>query len=307
MIKKFSSAFFALLLIIFSSLQAEEEGSPLSVQEYYGYVTSAYQNQDWQTLIDTCRIVLFYFKDTPFAQDSQYYLGVGYFYLGDYDFANQELSTYLKEGSSPKFFEDAIYHKYLIAEKFRDGAKKHLMNWEKAPQWLPAKEDAIKIYDEVINTLPYHDLSAKSLFGKARIQTEFEEFRPSIETLQLLIRRFPKHELAVESFLEIGRIYLQQCKTLSLDPDVLDSCEVNLKKFCHAFPGEERWEEAKSTLDELKELFASNLFDTGKFYERTHKKQAALIYYSKVISKFPDSKSAAKSRKRVESLNIASN
>lgn len=298
---------FPVFLFAFLSLAkiAPLQGAEIaSAQEYYGMITSSYQSQKWDDLVLNCKILLENFRETPFAKDAEYYLAVGYFYLNDYDLANRRLSDYLKDSASPKFFEESLYYKFQIAEKFREGAKKHIIKWEKSPQWLPAREDALKIYDEVINTLPYHELAAKAMFGKAKIHAYFEEFRQGIETLQVLIRRFPGHELSAESYLEIGRIYLQQCKAQSLDPDLLDSVEVNLRKFRKAFPGEERWPEAEKTLNDMKEVFAESLYETARFYERTKKPGAAIIYYSKVVSKFPETKSAEKSSKRLEVLRV---
>jgi tetratricopeptide (TPR) repeat protein len=59
------------------------------------------------------------------------------------------------------------------------------------PKWIPALEDALSIYDEVIMALPHHELGAKALYGKARLLFKDEDYKASIETYQALIRRFP--------------------------------------------------------------------------------------------------------------------
>lgn len=297
MLKK-TTYLFVFLLCSLLPLRADEKAS---VQEYFGAMVTSSQNEEWKASIENAEAILAKFKDTPFAVDAWYYLGISHYHLGDYDLANRKLSQYLKESASPKFFEEALYFKFLVAEKFRDGAKKHMIQWEKSPSILPAREDAVVIYDEVINTLPFHELAAKSLFGKAKLQTYFDEYRQAVETLNLLIRRFPKHELAVEGFLEIASIYQKQSKKQQ-DPNLLDSAEVNLRRFKQAFPGEGRVEEAKKILDGMKEIFAESLYEIGRFYERTHKNSAAVIYYTKLMAKFPDTKSAKSSQKRLEKM-----
>ncbi len=288
---------FKRLIFFLFPLLLTAEGEISSVQEFYSYITYAFQNQKWEEVKENCDVLLGYYCSTPFAKDACYYQGVAYYYLEDYETANEKLSDYLKDTNIPKFLQEAMYYKYLIAEAFRNGGKKHLLPWQWAPKWLSAREDAAAIYEEIISTMPYHDLGAKALFGKAKIQAYFDDFRPAVETLQLLIRRFPTHELAIESFIEINQIYLTQCQVKSLDPSLLDLAEINLRKFHEAFPGEERWEEAKRALYEMEEVFAGGLLETGEFYRRTKKKKAAEIYFSKVISKFPESK-AAESAKR---------
>ena len=117
-----------------------------------------------------------------------------------------------------------------------------------------------------------------------------------------MIRRFPKHELAIESYLKIGQVYLDQCKCEHLNPDLLDSAELNLRKFELAFPSETRLSEARETFYEMQEVFAMSLFETGDFFQRTKKKGAAIIYYSKVVSKFPQSNAAKVAKDRLKAL-----
>ena len=36
------------------------------------------------------------------------------------------------------------------------------------PKWVPARDEAIHIYDEVITALPHHELAAHALFGEGK-------------------------------------------------------------------------------------------------------------------------------------------
>ena len=169
---------------------------------------------------------------------------------------------------------------------------------------MPASDDALKIYDEVITTLPHHEISIRSLLGKAEIQAQNEDFKPSIETLQLLIRRFPKHDLAVEAFLQKGHVYLMQCEEGSCDPALLDLAEVSLRKFRQAFPREERIADAEKDFSNMEELFAEQLMETGRFFEKTKKTSAAILYYSKVFSQYPHTQAAAVAQAKLDQLQL---
>lgn len=274
----------------------------LSPQEHHQAMITANEKQDWKELVRHALILNKFFKYTPFSQEAVYFLGLGYFNLEDYELANNHFTTYLKQQVSPKHFEEAIKCKFTIAQKFQQGEKKHLFGAEKMPQWLPAKEDAIAIYDEVITSLPNHDLAAQSYFGKAQLLLENEDYRASIETYQMLIRRFPKHPLAVESYIGIENVYLHQSKQEFPDPDFLDLAEINLRKFKENFPGEERYAIAEASFNSMREHYAQNLFETGQFYQKTNKNKAALIYYKKVLSKYPETFVAKESKKRIETL-----
>ncbi|MBS0620305.1 MAG: outer membrane protein assembly factor BamD [Verrucomicrobia bacterium] len=279
-----------------------EEVATLSVQEHYSAMMDAYQTRDFEETVAQALVVIRNFPATPFASEAYYYLGMGYFELGELEYANRFLGTYLKKQSTPKFFEEAIECKFKIGEKYHHGAKRHILGWEAMPKWVPAREEAVSIYDEVITALPHHDLAAKALFGKAELLLKDEEYKSSIETYQTLIRRFPKHALAPESYIGIGHVYLVQSKNEYPDQDFLDLSEINLRKFRQDFPGEERVAVAEEMLQEMREIFASDLYDTARFYERTHKPHAAEIYYTRILAKYPQTSVAENATRRMGQL-----
>ncbi len=283
-------------------LTKSEEVATLSVQEHYSLAMDAYQKQNWDEVIHQSTIVVKNFSSTPFAQEALYYLGIGYFYTGELEFSNKFLTRYLKKQATPKFFEEAIQYKFKIAEKYHRGAKRHVLGWETMPKWVPARDEAIRIYDEVITALPHHELAAHALFNKAKLLIKDDEFKSSIETYQVLIRRFSKHPLAAESYIGIGEVYLIQSQNEYPDQDFLDLAEINLRKFRHDFPGEERVAVAEKMFLEMKEVFASDLYDTARFYERTKKPHAAHIYYTKILSKYPETKVCDLANKRLSKM-----
>ncbi|MBY0529208.1 MAG: outer membrane protein assembly factor BamD [Rhabdochlamydiaceae bacterium] len=281
-----------------------KEVATLSVQEHYSAALDAYQKKEWDTVITQSIIVLRNFPTTPFAQDILFYLGVGYFHKKEFDQSNKMLTRYLKKQSTPKHFEEAIHTKFQIAEQFHHGAKKHVLGWDSLPKWIPARDEAIAIYDEVITALPHHELAARALYGKAQLLLKTEEYKSSIETYQMLIRRFPKHPLSVDSYIGIGQVYLIQSQDQYPDQDYLDLAEINLRKFRQDFPGEDKVAIAEGMLLNMKEVYASHLYDIARFYERTHKPHASHIYYTRIIAKYPETKVAGLAGKRLQKLKI---
>lgn len=270
--------------------------------DYYSEILTSYQNKQWKSLILSVKALLAHHTESPFNAEAYYYQGVAYYNLGDYDLSNKSLTQYLRNETTPKFFEDAIEYKFHIAEKFYEGAKRHLLGIETMPKLLPARDEALDIYEEIIITLPRHDLTAQSLYKKGCILYDFSDYKLSVEAFQILIRRFPKHYLAPEGFIGIQKVYLKQAELEFPDPDVLELAEINLRKFQESFPGEPRIEEAKKMLVKMEDCFAEDLFETGGFYERTKKDDAAMIYYTSVISEYPNSSYAEKAKKHLEKL-----
>lgn len=271
-----------------------------SVQEYNSALQQALAAGDWWRAIDYADIISYNFPTSPFAQEMSYIMGEAYYKLNKLEYANDCFTAYLNHATALKHFEEAIEYKFSIAEQFANGTKKRLFNSPKLPAWVPAYEDAVPIYEDVIAALPHSELAVKSLLSKARIQAiHLDDFKPSLETLDLLIRRFPKHNLTAEAYLEKNKVYLMQCQVESLDPDLLDLAEVNNRKFRLAFPRDSRVQEAEKIYAEMQEIFAQNLLEVGQFFEKTKKVPAAQIYYNKVIAKYPNTEAAQAARNKL--------
>lgn len=304
----FSLAFVLALALPLLALEEGElkwEDTGPSVQEYNSHLQQAIQDQNWWAVVDYADLISYNFPTTPFAQDTAFTMGEAYFKLGQLEIANDCFSAYLNRTTSPRHFEKAIEYKFNIAEKFKNGVRKPLFGSHKMPKIVPAKEDALKIYEEVITTLPHSEFAAQSLIGKARIQAEFEDYKPSLETLDLLIRRFPKHDLGAAAYLEKINVLLMQSQGQNIDPDLLDLAEVNLRKFRVAFPREPRIAEAEKIIGDMQEIFAKNLLETGRFFQKTKKIPASVIYYNKVIAKYPNTEAALAAQLQLEKLQSA--
>jgi outer membrane protein assembly factor BamD (BamD/ComL family) len=288
-----------LFLFFISSLFCKEVQT---AQDFFDKAVTAFHNQQWGQVINAGKHIVKEHRQSLFAKEAYFYLGAAYFHENDFDMANRYFSKYLENAPSPKFFEQTMRFKFRIAEAFRKGAKKHLFTWEKAPSWIPGREEAFAIYDEVIHSFPHDELAAKALFGKAKLQGYYKDFKDAIDTLQTLIRQFPSNDIIAEAYLELQYLYLDVCKRENLDPNLLDMAYLNLERFKKAFPGEERLQDATKIFQEIKEVFAHNFYETGRFYERTNKRQAAIIYYKKILVQFPQTHAAAQAKIRLDAL-----
>ncbi|NGX35871.1 MAG: Outer membrane protein assembly factor BamD [Candidatus Anoxychlamydiales bacterium] len=291
-------------LLIFK-IPAVSANVPLeSVHEYYSYASDAFERQDWLNVVKFCKVIIQKYPESSFTKDALFSLGVAYFNLKDYEISNKYFTRYLKDDFNPKYFEETMHYKFLIAKNFKQGSKKRLFGWKKGPKVVFAEEDALAIFDEVIATMPTHELAPKAMFAKGELLFKDEEYKDSIATFESLIERFEKHELAIESYIEIGKVYLKQTTYKKQDPDLLDLAEFNFNKFKESYPQEkEKITELQVIVLEMREMFAKGFLDIAKFYEKTNKKDAALIYYSKIINGFSDTESSKTAQARFDKLN----
>lgn len=261
-----------------------------------------YNAENWRKASNEFEKLIYFFPASETAAEASFYLGICYYEMNELDFANTEFSAYLKTTSHPEFFEQAIFYKYWIAEKLKT-SKRRPFKYRYLPKWLPGQSLALEVYDEIVMTVPNHELAVCALFSKAELLQKMREYRESIETYQTLIRRFPRHELTPDSYLRISQAYYQLSQIEFQNPDLLGLAELNARKFKEDFPRDERVETAEKYSLLITEVYAQGLCSVGQFYERTHHPEAAAIYYQSAIEDYPNTKVAAYCRCRLNHLN----
>jgi len=177
-----------------------------SVDEHYRLGSKAFNEENWYEAVKQFHIIALNFSNTSYGQDVKFFLGVSNYYLAEYDIANEILTDYLESQSNPRYFQETIEYKFAIAEHFRCGAKRRYWGTKQMPKWASGEPMAPDIYDQVIASMPNSDLAAKALFSKACLLWKGQQFHESVDLFQMVIRRFPKNELAPESYLRICKL-----------------------------------------------------------------------------------------------------
>lgn len=271
----------------------------MTMEEHYAEAVAAYEASDWREAAHQFGIVSNNFPLSPYGQEAFFYQGVSEYNLGEYDIADQAFSEYLQGKNHPRLFEEALQYKFAIAEQFRSGAKRRFLGTKQLPKWVSAEGNAIKIYEEIIAAVPCHELAVKSLFSKGILHWSRREYSDAVECFQMIIRRFPKHELTPESYLLINSVYLDQSQTEFQNPDILAFAEINTLRFAQNFPREERLCEARAGVLAIKEVYANGFYETGQFYERIGSPRASILYYRNAIIQFPETQVAQICRQRL--------
>lgn len=274
----------------------------MSLEEHYNAGVVALADHNWHVAARQFAIAAANFPLSPFGQQASFYQGVANYNLAEYDLADQAFSDYLEGKSTPELFEVAIEFKYAIAEKFRHGARRRLLGTKQLPKWASSDDYAIRIYEEIIAAVPTSEIAVQALFSKGLMHWSQRQYSEAVESFQMIIRRFPKHELVPESYLIINRIYLDQAGWEFQNSDILAFAEINARRFAQAFPREDRLGEAERGVLDIKEVYAKGLYETGIFYEKVGYPRAAMLYYRNAIIQFPETEIANCCHSRLNSL-----
>lgn len=274
----------------------------LSAQGHYDLGKQALDQKNWEEAQRQFGIVTDNFPRTELAQESYFHLGVAEYNQDELDFANEAFSSYLKLKNNPKYFQDAIMYKFEIAGKLANGSRRRFFGSKRFPKWASGDSMALTVYDEVIAALPSNDIAARALYSKGNLYWQMKDYRPAVENYQLLVRRFPKHELVPDCYQSISKVFLEQSQQELQNPDILTFAEINLRKFKQEYPRDERVLEVEKDLANLKEIYAQGLYETGQFYERVGKPHASAIYYKSAIKKFPETEISQHATKKMDAI-----
>lgn len=274
----------------------------MPLEWHYNAAVAAMEASDWREAARQFGIVATNFPLSPYGHEALFFQGVAEYNLEEYDIADQAFSDYLQSKSHPRLFDEAIEYKFTIAEKFRFGARRRLLGTKRLPKWASAEGQAIKIYEEIIAAVPTSELAVQALYSKGLLHWNRRECSEAVECYQMIIRRFPKHELAPECYVMINQVYLDQSRYEFQNPDILAFAEINVRRFAQSFPGDQRVFEAEQELLAIKEVYAQGLYNTGLFYERIKYPKAAILYYRSAVIQFPETQIAELSQTRLYAL-----
>jgi outer membrane protein assembly factor BamD (BamD/ComL family) len=282
---------------------SDERYAPtLSAHEHYDEGCSALFEKNYEVGLHHFLVIVYHFYDTPFYADALFYSGECFFHIKEYDLADKQFSLYLSLSSQTRHFEKVFEHKFLIAEAYRKGALKHVLGFKKLPRLAPGKDTALELYDEVNIAMPGFEIAAKALYGKAKLLRKQKKYPESVEALKTLTRHFPKHPLGAMGYVMISKIYLDQSILESQNPDFIPLAAINLEKLAQNYPTEPKIAEVQQNLLSMKEIYAASLFQTGRFYEKKKKPQAAAIYYLDAIHHYPGTQASQQCQARYQKI-----
>lgn len=278
------------------------ENPSLYCDEHYKIACEEFNCGKWKDAAKHFRIVTCNYANTEYGPDAAFFLGISEFHLGEYEDANRALNCYLKHRTDSKHFFEAIEYKFCIADIYANGHKRRLFCYNSLPKIVPGYAYAIEVYDEIIFAIPNHEMAAQALFSKACLLAWLGNYKESIDTYQVFLRRFPRHNKAPECYLNIINNYLWMVQTEYQNPDLLSFAQLTCSKFAKVFPRDENLPEAQRLVMDVKETYASGFYELGRYYERSGWDRAAAIYYRACAEQFPDTNIAACSREKLEYL-----
>lgn len=269
-----------------------ERHDDLGLQEHYRLMMRAYENKNWSKALGHAAPLVRYGKHLPFAGEVAFIKGMSHYQLRQFEDANLAFCDYLEISQMPHHLETVMQKKLEIAAFYAQGNGKHVFDLPFLPRIMNANEEAEALFDEVVASLPRHRFAVEALFKKANLEKKRGHYREAVDLYETLIRRFPKHDLALQSYIEIADSYLKHTEDYYPDPHYMELARVSAQNFRMDFPNSDKLVYVDECIQKMEELFAESFLELAKFFEVKKRQDSSAIYYQTIVTLYPGTKSA---------------
>ncbi len=197
-------------------------------------------------------------------------------------------------------FADAVQQQFELAEEAKGGKKQRSMLMLKMKL---GPNETIGLYQKVIANAPFGKYAPLAQFSIAEIHQEEGEKNEAVAAYQKVVDNYPGTKEASEAQFRIGAISNIAAKKTE-DSQNLTASRDALRTYVATNPSGERTSEAQAMLVQIDAEEASRSLQIGKFYERSGKPKAAIIYYNEAL-KFGNPEVSAEARERLANISAA--
>lgn len=232
------------------------------------------------------------------AQDARFGLAECYAAIGYHYRAFQEYQELIKKHPNTPHFDAVLQRQFEIGNLFLAGERQKA--W--GVRWFPSLDRAVEVYEQVVKNGPYSDVAPESQFRIGLAYEKQHDYLAAVHAYEKLLERYPKLPLAESAQFQIGWEYKRESARSEYDQNAANQAIAAFTDFLLRFPKSDKVPIAEKYQVELKGEQARGLFHIGEFYEKNGHYKSALIYYSDVIEKNPESNWATEAKSKVARL-----
>ena len=158
------------------------------------------------------------FKNDPLGHLAKFKNAQVYYFSGEYDWCQAQLDV-LKASTSKLIANDALELSVLITDNYNMDTSETAMKLFSYADMLSAQqqyEEAIILYDSVLNNFKNHTLNDEIIFRKAKIKLKQHLYIEAVKYLEDLEINYPNSILLDNSIYLMGCIYQENIKNLDL-------------------------------------------------------------------------------------------
>jgi len=161
---------------------------------------------------------------------------------------------------------------------------------------------SVEIFEKVIEHNPKGPLAPESQVKLADAYFMAMEYESAEEAYKKLLENYPKSEWAPYAMFRIPLSKLTLETLRERDLGRLWKAREGFEEYLANYPAGNFAEEAKKKIHETEEFIARRQYDIAELYLRKKHPQAAMVHFEGVVTHFPNTSWAEKSREQIEFL-----
>ena len=190
----------------------------------------------------------------------------------------------------------AVERQFQIAEAAKSGER---VSFVGIPMKLTSSR-IMEMYQGVIDNAPFGSSAPKAQFSIAEILQDLGRKAEAVAAYQKVVDDYPRSEQAKDAQFRIGQIN-NITSLRSEDVGSIREAQAAMQTFVLENPDAQESSDASAILSSLQERDLGKDIEVARFYEKTGKAGAAVIYYQGVL-KYPDSQYYDEAKTRLAAL-----
>lgn len=217
---------------------------------------------------------------------------------GEYDKAFDAYSVYLEKYPRGDDFDSVVEGQFRIAKLFLEGQKRKVFGVPFAPSMSRAQE----MFEGIVKRAPFSKWAPLAQFNVGQAYEKQTKYPEAIAAYQAVVTKYPSDPVADDAQYQIGYVLLREAKEGSYDAASQQRARESFEDFLARYPESEKAPQARENIKTLAGGVSKGALDIAKFYEKTKRYKAAVIYYNEVVKQQPDSPESTFAKARIEAL-----
>ncbi len=216
----------------------------------------------------------------------------------DFDKAYEAYNFYLTKYPQGEDFDSVVESMFKIGKLFLEGEKRKLFGVPIAASMSRAQA----MFEGIVKNAPYSKWAPLAQFNVGQALEKQGDYPKAIEAYQLCVNKYPGDAIADDALYQVGYVRMRESREGSYDRATSNKARESFEDFIARYPDSEKIPQARENIKSLEGGSNKGTLEVAKFYDKTKKFKAAVIYYNDVIKNQPGTPDAEYAKARIEAL-----
>ena len=261
----------------------------------YAWADEYVAKKDYSVAIRKLEQLIEVFPDSPYAAKARYHIGEIYQMAGEKEKAFRSYQKVIDDYPGSDLVTTAVSKQFVIGGQFAN---------KKQGKWFSfLRSDPADLLTKTVTAAPYAAEAEKALYDLGNYHFRKGNFPKAIDTFDRLVQDYPESQYGPVAELTAGEASFRLCRKQKNNEDLLLNTSTRLAAFLARYPEDKDKAKAQKLYGQTRELLAGKVMEVAQFYEKNKNRQAAKVYFEKVVNDYPETEAAGKAKEKIKSDN----